>query len=82
MMTNTNKTAEIPAFLKIKGGHTYKYPTLQARGDEGDWHVVDSSGGVWWPNRAAEAAINRSSAPADLALYICITTPMRGRWSS
>jgi hypothetical protein len=44
--------------------------------------VIDTDGGIWWPNADAESEIDASDDPEAKAIEICTTTPMRGEWMS
>ena len=44
------------------------------------WLVRDERGGVWHPDEITQAEIQASDDPADRAIEICTTEPMRGAW--
>ena len=52
------------------------------------WHVVDTDGGVWWPNEDAQVELGRAEDAASfeyaaaLAVAICQDAPLRGEWRS
>lgn len=56
--------------------------TLSANENVHGWHVTDAQGGTWWPSDEAAQEIQAASDPAQAALLICRTQPMRGTWHS
>jgi hypothetical protein len=42
--------------------------------------VVDSEGGIWWPNESAQEQIYCSADPDAEAIRICTNQPTRGTW--
>ena len=42
--------------------------------------VIDSEGGVWWPNEEAQAEIDASENPKAAAIQMAEEQPMRGTW--
>ena len=46
------------------------------------WHVVDTDGGVWWPNDDAQTELERADDSAALVVAMCESAPMRGEWRS
>ena len=44
------------------------------------WSVADPAGGRWWPSEDAQAEIAAAPSPADAAVVMCDTDPMRGEW--
>jgi len=58
------------------------YPeTLTAQLFNGQWAVVDGTGGVWHPSTEARAEINASSDPRTEAVRICRKADERGQWN-
>jgi hypothetical protein len=54
--------------------------TLLAQNTTDGWCVVDTDGGVWWPDTTAERVIERAPNPGQLARVLCHTEPTRGTW--
>ena len=48
------------------------------RGD--DYRVIDTAGGVWFPDEDAQAEIRKHPNPPAKAVKICRDTPTRGVW--
>ena len=53
---------------------------LTASRDSEGWTVIDSDGGVWYPDYTAECEIDVADDPAAEAIRICNRNPMRGSW--
>ena len=56
-------------------------PALTAQDTAYGWRVIDSDGGVWWPDDQTAAEIEDSDNPESTALRICNDAPNRGRWA-
>lgn len=56
------------------------YPTFKAEEINGEWTVLDTDGGRWWPSDEAAEEISASDRPDVAALRICADEPMRGEW--
>ena len=55
---------------------------LTPRHNVDGWHVVDTDGGVWWPNEDARTELEHADDAAALAVVICQDAPTRGEWRS
>jgi len=78
----TDQEANQTAYDAGKDSSPCALSTLTAEKSDNGWNVNDSDGGSWWPNDNAQTEIATSSSPAEAAVAMCDSQPMRGDWHS